>query len=517
MPTAQEAQEMMTVENREQIRIAYFIEEKSKRQIAKEQHCSPKTISKALGGAEAQPYQRTVPSPAPVLGPYHARIDELLAENESLPRKQRRTIHKIYLQLHSEQYRGSESSVRTYVWLKRKHAQRMEVYLPLEFDPGDYAQADWGEAEVFLADEQLTAQIFVMRLCYSRRTCVRAYPTQRQEAFFDGHAEAFQFYGGVPRHVTYDNLTTAVQQILVGKQRAEQRQFIALRSHYVFESRFCSPGEGHEKGGVESAVGYVRRNFLSPPPHIDNWEALNAHLLRCCQDDDARVVAGQSQTIGERFAQERAHLRALPAHPFACCVSREVTLNKYSQVAFETNHYSVPSDQAYKQLTLKAYAFQVVILHGQDVLATHPRSYQQQQEVVNWLDYLPLLAQRPGAFEHAKALREARSHWPPLYEQLLTRLQRAHDEHASAVREFVLILGLLRLHPAELVEAAIREALLFGCVHLDGVKLCLQQRLQPARLVTPLDLQQQPLLQRVGTQPLNLRGYDELLSPAGAA
>jgi hypothetical protein len=136
---------------------------------------------------------------------------------------------------------------------------------------------------------------------------------------------------------------------------------------------------------------------------------------------------------------------------------------------------------------------------------------------VNWLDYLPLLAQRPGAFEHAKALPIARTHWPPLYEQLLTRLQRAHAEHSSAVREFVLILGLLRQQPAELVEAAIRDALQFGCVHLDGVKLCLQQRLQPSRPVAPLDLQQRPLLQRVGTQPLNLRGYDELLSSGGAA
>jgi hypothetical protein len=308
-----------------------------------------------------------------------------------------------------------------------------------------------------------------------------------------------------------------VQQILLGHQRAEQRQFIALRSHYVFESRFCTPGEGHEKGGVESAVGYVRRNFLSPPPRVNNWDDLNAHLLRCCQDDDARIVAGQAQTIGERFAQERSQLRALPAHSFACCVTREVTLNKYSQVAFETNHYSVPSDQSYKQLTLKAYPFQVVILHGDDVLSTHPRSYQQQQEIVNWLDYLPLLAQRPGAFEHAKALREARSHWPPLYEQLLTRLQHAHDNPSSAVREFVLILGLLRQQPAELVEAAIRDALQFGCVHLDGVKLCLQQRLQPARPVAVLDLQQQPHLQPLGLQPLNLQCYDELLSHAGAA
>ena len=417
---SQEAQEMIPVEDREQIRIAYFIEEKSKRQIAKEQHCSPKTIRKALGDAAAQPYQRTVPYPSPVLGPYHARIDELLTENDSLPRKQRRTIHQIYLQLRAEQYSGSESSVHTYIWLKRKHAQRMEVYLPLEFDPGDYAQADWGEAEVWLAEEPLTAQLFVMRLCYSRRTFVRAYPTQRQEAFFDGHVEAFQFYGGVPRHLTYDNLTTAVQQILLGHQRAEQRQFIALRSHYVFESRFCTPGEGHEKGGVESAVGYVRRNFLSPPPQVSGWDELNAHLLRCCQADDARVVAGQAQTIGARFAQERAQLGALPVQRFACCVTKEVTLNKYSQVAFETNHYSVPSDQAYKQLTLKAYPFQIVIQHGDDILGSHPRSYQQHQEIVNWLDYLPLLAQRPAAFEHAHPVGSAAN--PPAS----PRLQRGH-------------------------------------------------------------------------------------------
>ena len=508
---------MIPMEDREQIRIAYFIEEKSKRQIAKEQHCSPKTIRKALGDAEPQPYQRMVPYRSPVLGAYHTRIDEYLAENDSLPHKQRRTMHKIYLQLHSDGYTGSESSVRTYLWLKRKHAQRMEVYLPLEFDPGDYAQADWGEAEVFLADEQLTAQIFVMRLCYSRRTFVRAYPTQRQEAFFDGHAGAFEFFGGVPRHLTYDNLTTAVQQILLGQQRAEQRQFIALRSHYVFASRFCTPGEGHEKGGVESAVGYVRRNFLSPPPRVSSWDELNAHLLRCCLADDARTVAGQPQSIGARFAQEQAQLGTLPPHAFACCVTKEVTLNKYSQVAFETNHYSVPSDQAYKQLTLKAYPFQVVIQHAQDVLATHPRSYQQHQEIVNWLDYLPLLAQRPGAFEHSKALRAARSHWPPLYEQLLTRLQHEHDERSSAVREFVLILSLLREQPSELVEAAIREALQFGCVHLDGVKLCLQQRLTPARPVAVLDLQQRPQLQSAGMQPLDLRRYDELLSSGGAA
>lgn len=503
---------MITVEDREQMRLAYFLHRQSERQIAKDQHHSRRTVHKALESAEAERYHLTIPRPAPVLGPYYTRLDELLHENETLPRKQRRTTRQMYLCLQQEGYRGSESSVRTYVWLKRKHSQRMEVFLPLEFDPGRDAQADWGEAEVYIADERLTAQLFVMRLCYSRRLFAGAYPTQRQEAFFDAHQRAFQCFGGVPHTVTYDNLTTAVQQVLIGHHRAEQRQFVALRSHFVFASRFCTPGEGHEKGGVESAVGYVRRNFLSPPPHFNTWDELNAHLLHCCQADEQRVVSSQSQSIGERFRHEQPLLGALPRHPFACCVTREVTLNPYSQVTFETNRYSVPADHAHKHLTLKAYPFQIVILHEGQFLTSHARCYGRNQEVVNWLDYLPLLAQRPGAFEHAKPLRQWREHWPPLYEQLLNRLQAEHAERDSAVREFVRILQLLREQPIEQVEAAIETALQYGGVHADGVRLCLHQLQQPTLHVPQLDLQQHPQLQISGQQRIEVQRYDGLLS-----
>jgi len=504
---------MITVEDHTAIRTAYFLEEKSQRQIAQESHHARKTIKKLLAATEAQTYQLSVARPAPVLGPYYARLNELVAENERLPSKQRRTLRQMYVQLQAAGYSGSESSVRTYVWLKHKHSQRMAVYLPLEFDPAEYAQADWGEAEVYIADEQLTAQIFVMRLCYSRRTFARAYPTQRQEAFFDGHAQAFQFFGGVPRTVTYDNLSTAVQQVLTGRQRAEQRQFIALRGHFVFASRFCTPGEGHEKGGVESGVGYVRRNALAPPPHLANWGELNAYLLRWCEAEDARTVDRQTQSIGAMFAQEQPLLGPLPAHPFPCCITREVTLNNYSQVSFETNRYSVPSDEARKHLTLKAYPFQIVILHEGQLLTQHPRSYGRNQEIVHWLHYLPLLEQRPGAFVHAKPIRAWRKHWPPIYEQLLSRLQAERADHDSAVREFIHILQLLRQHPIEVVEAALADALEYGCVHFDGVSLCVHQLQHPGLAPPVLDLAQQPQLQNIGSQPLDVQRYDGLLRP----
>ena len=202
---------------------------------------------------------------APVLGAYKAQIEALLVENERLPRKQRYTSGKIYRTLRQAGYQGAESTVRAYVSQRRKAVRRPAIYLPLVFDPGVDAQVDWGEATVIMHGEQVVVQLFVMRLCYSRKLFVMAFPTQRQEAFLLGHVLAFAHFGGVPHRISYDNLKMAVQQILEGRNRIEQTDFVRFRSHYLFESRFCTPAQGHEKGGVESEVGYSRRNFLTPP------------------------------------------------------------------------------------------------------------------------------------------------------------------------------------------------------------------------------------------------------------
>jgi hypothetical protein len=393
----------------------------------------------------------------------------------------------------------------------RKQEAKREVYLPLEFDPGQDAQVDWGEAEVVLAGERVTAQMFVLRLCYSRKLFVRAYPTQRQEAFFDGHVAAFHYLGGIPRRLTYDNLSTAVLRVLQGRNREEQQAFIAFRSHYLFDSRFCTPGQGHEKGGVESGVGYARRNFLVPLPEVADYDELNALLLAACQADDQRTVDRQPQPIGQMWQAERAQLRPLPAHDFACCVTRPVALNAYSQVEFETNRYSVPVEVAYRQLRLKAYPFRIEILHQDQVVAVHRRSYGDKEDVCDPLHYLPLLEQRPGAFEHAKPLRQWRHQWPPVYEQLLAHL-RAHQPEGEAIPEFVRILGLQREYPVVLMEQAITAALANGGAHLEGIRLRLRQLQQPDTAPAPLDLSARPHLAALGQAPVNLRQYEALLA-----
>jgi transposase len=504
---------MISVEDRERVRRAYFIEQKTQRQIAKELHLARKTVRKAIESAEPAVYTLREPRAAPMLDQYKARIDQLLTEATKMPRKQRYTGHKIFQLLQEAGYPGAESTVRRYIGQQRQEQRRPKVFLPLEFDPGQDAQMDWGEAIVVIAGVTVTVQLFFMRLCYSRRLFVMAFPGQKQEAFFEGHVQAFNFFGGVPHRISYDNLATAVQMVLRGRNRREQESFVVFRSHYLFESRFCTPGEGHEKGGVEHGVGFGRRNYLVPIPEVASFAALNEHLLAQCQADDLRQVARQPLPIGAAWALEQPALLPLPAQPFRCCVTKPVCLTPYSQVEFETNRYSVPTDKAQRNLVLRAYPFQVEILDQEAVLASHARSYGRNQDVCDPLHYLPLLLQRPGAFEHAQPLRQWRTQWPPAYEALLARLQAA-DVDGQAIREFVRILNLHSRYPAHAVATAIEQALVYGSLNADGVELCLRQQLHPETQLERLDLTGHPRLTNLAahhTGP-DLHCYDQLLN-----
>ena len=501
---------MIKVDERERIRRAYYIEEKSMRQIARELHHSRDVVKKAIESAEPATYTLKKPRPAPVLGPYMTQIDELLEENKRLPRKQRRTCRQIYKKVEVEGYTGSESRVRGYIAEKRRAKKKRKVYIPLEFDPGEDAQADWGEARVILNEKEVTVQLFLIRLCYSRRLFMMAFPTQKQESFFEGHVQAFHFFGGIPRRIAYDNLKTAVQRVLEGRNRKEQKLFILFRSHYLFESHFCTVGQGHEKGRVEKGVGFGRRNFLAAVPEFASFHELNEHLLAACLADDARQVDRQTVTIGEAWEMEKPYLLPWPEKDFECCVSRPVVLNGYSQVEYDTNRYSVPTDQAYRHLMLKAYPFHVNILHLDDVIASHPRCYDRKQDILDPLHYLPILEQRPGAFDHAKPVRRWRKSWPPIYECLLTHLRKKWPD-GKGVREFIRILRLHHEYPDDQIAQAVSQALEYGCGHLDGVQLCLRQLTEPDISIPAIDLAAWPQLVDVGTQEPDLSCYDQLL------
>jgi len=340
-----------------------------------------------------------------------------------------------------------------------------------------------------------------------------AFPSQKQECFFAGHVAAFAHLGGVPKRLTYDNLKVAVQRVLVGRGRQQQTRFIVFRSHYLFESHFCTPGQGHEKGGVEHGVGYARRNFMTPLLRAGSYDDLNEQLRQACLRDDQRRVARQAQTITDMWRKEQPYLRPLPAQAYDCCQEMHLQLNPYSQIVIETNRYSVPTERAAAKLRVKLYPFRVEIYRPEEAqpLAAHPRCYEREKDIFDPLHYLPLLVQRPGALAYAKPIRQWRAGWPPVYERLLAQLQ-AHQPDGQGVREFIRVLQLHQRHPTSLVEQAVNLALSYGCAHADGVELCLRQLLKPETVPPALDLSQQPRLVNVGSQPLSLARYDQLLS-----
>ena len=500
---------MKTVEDYEKIRKAYYVEGQSIRAISRQMRYSRKLIRQALEGAEPKGYQLKGARQAPVLGSYHARIEELLKESEKMPRKQRYTAHKIYQLVQAEGYRGCESNVHTYVSQKRRAGKHRPAYLPLEFDSGQDAQVDWGEAQVDINGVRQTVQMFVMHLNYSKARFVVAFPFQKQEAFFEGHIRAFHFFGGVPRRITYDNLKTAVFRILEGHHRQEQRAFSAFRSHYLFESHYCTPAQGHEKGGVESDVGYAQRNFFAPIPKAKDFAELNTMLHQACLNDMLRNTRGENRSVAEVLLSEKSSLLPLEGRDFRACSNHLATVNPYSQVVFETNRYSVPSKYVGQQLPLRAYPFRVEVLSVMEVIAEHARCFEREQDILNPLHYLGLLEQRPGAFEYALPVRQWRQKWTPEYEKMLDLLRHTKPD-GSGVREFVSILKLHRDYPAEMVDRAVKQALDLGAAHLDGVQLCLRQLISPHESPPALVLDH-PKLVAVGSQPIRLEQYNQLL------
>jgi len=445
---------MIQVDEKETIRRLYFIQRHSIREVAKELRHSRRTVKKAITDASVPQYHLTVPRASLVMDPFKAIIERWLAEDKSQPKKQRHTAHRIYTRLVSEHhFTGGERTVRQYV--SRLKPKFQEMFIPLEFDPGADAQCDWGEAFVYMGDELVPVQVLCMKLSYSGKPFVMAFPTQRQEAFFEGQHQAFNWYQGIPARIGYDNLTLAVQKVLRGRNRQEQQAFIAFRSHYLFQSHFAMPRHPQEQGRVESLVGYMRRNYFVPVPRVKSFGELNWMLLERLREDDRRPAEGKEISIGEAWEQEKGKLLPLPRIPYRCCVCRPLKANHLSMVNFDGNRYSIPVEYGISKLTLQAYVWRVEVACGDRVIASHERCYQKGQDILNIEHYLPLLIQRPGAFPYAKPVRQWKM--PEVYREFLEALSKRSK--GSGVREFLQVLVLGRTYGRENLELAMTQAL----------------------------------------------------------
>ncbi len=322
-------------------------------------------------------------------------------------KKQRHTARRIYNRLVDEcGFTGSESSIRNAVHDMRAARKATQVYVPLQFAPGEAIQIDWGEATIYMKGEKKTVNLFCARLCHSCSPYVIAYYRQNLESFLDAITRTLQYFGGTPRRIIFDNARVAVKDGF-GAHAAAQDDYAQLSAHYGFTPIFCNPASGNEKGLVENLVGYIRRNVCVPLPKVDDLDALNAKLLEQCTKYLAHHVDGKPANVGVMLEEDRQYLQKLPRYTIDTSKRFYPTVSRYGTVTVETNQYSVPCQYFGKATAVKAYPNHIEIWIGNVMVASHRRLYGRKQESLELTHYLPILAQKGRAIRYARPVQKS--------------------------------------------------------------------------------------------------------------
>jgi transposase len=500
------------VELFEQIRREYEHGVGTIKGVARKLGVHRRMVREAIANA-VPPERKTAVRERPKLGPAREFVDGILEADRKAPRKQRHTAHRIWLRLGREMpgVEVAESTIRRYV-RERKREMGLsagETFVPQSYRWGREAQVDWYEAWAELGGERQKLFIFCMRSMAGGGSFHQAYPHATQQAFLEAHESAFQYFGGIFEILRYDNLASAVKKILRGHQREETERFLAFRSHWGFESDFCNPARGNEKGGVEGEQGYFRRNHLVPLPEAGDLQQLNDLLRVASKEEEQRVITGHVQTIGAAMAIEREHLRPLAEEGFDLAAVSFPVVNHSGTVNVLTNFYSAPLPPG-TRVEAKTYAAYVEVWREGRCVARHERCFSRQQKVLDLEHYLDVLVKKPGALAGSMPLEQwrAQGRWPESFDRFWDKLQqrRGRQEGTRAMIE-VLLLG--RQHGYEAVRRAVEQALTLGGSDVAIIRYLLDMERIEQR-VPAAALEVGWLSQYERPQP-NLLNYDQLL------
>lgn len=434
-----------------------------------------------------------------IADPYRRFMAEILEKYPDLPSS------RLYQMVRERGYPGRPDHFRSLV--RRMRPKRpAEAFLRLRTLPGEQAQVDWAAFGKAPGGERPLVA-FVMVLSWSRMIFLRFGLSERMGAFLDGHASAFEFFGGVPRVLLYDNLKSAVTE-RIGDVVRFNDTLLAFASHHGYEPRPCAPYRGNEKGRVERAIRYVRDNFM-PARTWRDLDDLNAQALRWCSGVAAerRCPEDRLRSVGEAFADERPRLRLLPENPFPIEDIAQVEVGKTPYARFDGNDYSVPHDRVRRTLTVQATASTVRLLDGIEEIARHPRAWGRGQQVENPEHLAALLAEKRRVSEARGLDRLVLA--VPSTRELLQRLAEGGGNLGSATAA---LLQLLDGFGARDLALAVDEALANDRPHPHAVRQILDRRRQQAGLgpPTPVTLPDDPRVRGLAVRPHPLTAYDQM-------
>jgi len=483
------------------------------RELADRHGTHRRTVRQALADAVPPPRKAYPARPRPAIDEWVTVIDPWLISDRQAPRKQRHTARRIWQRLVAEHGATcSEVTVSRYVARRRVELglDHQEVSVPQTHVAGAEAEVDFGEFYATITGLVVKCWMFVMRLSYSGKAFHVAFATQAQEAFLEGHALAFEYFGGVPARIRYDNLKPAVIRVLKGRDRTESERFTALRSHYGFDSFFCRPGiEGaHEKGGVEGEIGRFRRRHLVPVPTAASLGELNELITVADILDDDRVITGRPTTVGAAFAAEAAALMELPAEEFDCAKLLHARVDNRARVSVRQCFYSVPARYAGRRLPVRLAARTVEIYDGPRLVACHERAAGRYVEVLCLDHYLEVLKTKPGALPGATALAQAKARgvFTTSHQSYWDAARTARGD-AAGTRALITILLAHRTIAAAALVTAMDRAVASGCLDPEAVIIDARREATPLVAVAAIGA-----LARYDRPAPSLADYDDLLT-----
>jgi transposase len=472
---------MKGVDTIARIRREFFIRGRSIKEIVRDLHVSRNTVRKVVrSGATALSYEREV-QPLPKLGQWRADLDQLLLSNAGKSSRERLTLMRVFEALRGLGYEGGYDAVRRYArtWQRERSALTSDAYVPLSFAPGEAYQFDWSHEVVLINGVTVKIKVAHVRLCHSRMLFVRAYPRESQEMVFDAHDRAFAFFKGACRRGIYDNMKTAVETIFVGRERAYNRRFLQMCSHYLVDPVACTPASGWEKGQVENQVGVVRERFFTPRVRVKSYEELNALLL-----DQAIAYAKahphpefKDRTVWQAFEAERPFLVAY-AGRFDGFHATPASVSKTCLVRFDNNRYSVAASAVGRPVEVRAYADRIELRQDGRVVGDHPRAFGRDQTVFDPWHYVPVLARKPGALRNGAPFKN----W--VLPGGIDRVRRKLGGVDDGDRQMVSILTAVLSDGLAAVEAACQEALREGVHSADVIVNILARQREPTAVVT---------------------------------
>lgn len=484
------------MENWENIRQRHRNGEKIK-PLARELGMTPRTVRKYI--LQGHPPKRAEQQRPSRLDPYQAHIDNLL---RSTPEITAVRIGSYLRQNLDHELIIGQSALRAYVAGRRCLIQPKEAFIRAHYGPGDQAQFDFSPMTVLLCGVEKVVQLFVMRLSYSGRIFARTSLREDRPSLFTGLLAALNAFGGVPRCAVFDNAKTAVTRILRGRDRKQNDVFAEFRGALALRVEFAAPAKGNEKGGVEGIHGFVEDNFFRPMPAFASLDELNVALAAFCQADLARTAAGHIESIGERFAREAAVLYPLPVVLPRACITETARINKFSEVCFERNWYSVPTCYAHRHAFVEVYEDRLRIVVDAAVVAEHRRAVGHGQRILDPRHYLELLERKHRAAASAEVLSDGRipAELCELFEHY------CQTDPASATKKWTQVLSLLAEVPAEQLAQTVTRALARGTDDPAAISLLVRQGMDPPERRI-LDLRSLPVSARTLAPVVDLMAY----------